>query len=443
MIAGLSLVLFLVAACGPVATPAPFEPLPTTAPSTGFPPEISGDVRERIVQALDRPGFVARVQMTIASFPEQEEPETLVAWVDVANRRARRESIQDERVANVVVVTPNSAATYDRSINRFEEISVSSVLLPPELAESLPPLLNNPALSGMVFLQMPLIHGDWRRSVGWSSVRLSGWDVTIDDPRVAMPGPVGAQVFLDRDTDVPVSLILGFPNEEGAPAENQFNVSYEVEFVGLGAVPSDFFDIDSLLAMALDYDGKLDDAESMEFATVWLGKEIDLGLDYPALELKNVGLGQREFVESFARFGYESSSDEDAVNKVEVTVWQREIWETQVVPNWSPNLWWRDPELSLQSIDVHGVAGEYAIGHPPGPQSVTPSEIRLWLPDSFVLITARVDPPPPEPSVSQYDVPSKANLVAATPVAPGVTEPSVFGTEEALVNLVRALRLLE
>jgi hypothetical protein len=305
--------------------------------------------------------------------------------------------------------------------------------------------------------------GDWRSSQAgdWEGEPATVWDVGIGNLGSELPGPFDARVYLDPEDTVPLGLEIVFPERMVEGSNDRLIRGYQVDFIGNDAESGNLFDSAELQAMVSSYGGKLDEARSLDFSAVWLGTKGEFGPGYPLLELKNVSLGARDLAGAFARFSYESNR-EGFVDKVDIMVWQRGIWESQLSQNAPSDAWWRLPDLSLESIDLGGVPGEYAIGNPLGPTpavAVSPSgsddtrpasppaisrpELRLWLPDSVVSVTARADWLPPASLVSQDDVPSKAPLVAATPGFPLVIEPSVFSTEEGLRELARALRVLE
>ena len=193
------------------------------------------------------------------------------------------------------------------------------------------------------------------------------WDVGIGNLWSDLPGPLGASVYLDSEDTVPRGLEIVFPDGMGEDSDDRLIRGYQIDFIDDDAGSEKLFDPRELQAMVASYGGKLDEARSLDFAAVWWGTGIDLGSGYPRLELKNVGLGERDLRGAFARFSYEGRAAEDAVDKVEVLVWNRDVWESQVSQNSPLDAWWRDPELSLESIEVSEVAAEYAIGYPEGP----------------------------------------------------------------------------
>ena len=442
----------------PTATPTPTVPPPRVAPAA------ERDIREQIVEAIQRPGFVTKVRISITP-PEEEAhfgSQTETAWIDLPGRRIRVEIRSDTQLTSVSIVSGGTDTTYNRDINTVDEYS-HSFTLPPEVAETLPPSLNNPALLGLGHLAMPLILGDWHPAgTGeWKQASASVWKA--DSPG----GPEGSErtfatIYLNAETLVPMGLEMTFA-QEGSTAEFTYLITYRFEFLAPDAVPEGVFDVQGLRELQHNYGGKLDEARSLDFTVLWLGKEFDLGEDYPKLELTNVSLGRGDPVGGFAAFYYRipSDSSDDSQGRVDVRVWQRDLWESQIQKNAPPDVWWRDPELRREEIAVDGVTAEFAIGpldpllppatvRPYSPERrmgqifQIPSrymELRLWLPDSVVFINASPIRPTQFPAIP----PEKGAAtppVAVTPDLGSAYDLNVFNTEEGMRALLQALEVL-
>ena len=387
--------------------------------------------------------------------------------MDLDQNRVRVQYYRSGQVTSFTVVADESAATYDRDQNRFREYDFPSQ----PLEGPLPPYLNNSALAGLGILYTVLGIGDWRSfQVGkWEGEPATVWDVEIGNLGSELPGPFDARVYLDPEDTVPLGLEIVFPEGMADGSSDRLLRGCQVDFIGDDAESENLFDASELQAMVGIYGGKLDEAKSLDFEAVWLGTEVELRPGYPTLELKNISLGARDLIGSYAHFSYESNR-EGVVDKVDIRVWEREAWESGVSQNAPADVWWRDPDLVVESIDLGAIDGQYAIGYPGGPAAARPvlptptapvrsvepdetgrpvpktrtrPEIRLWLPNSVVSITARSELQPIEIPASQDDLPSKAPLATATPGFPPVIDPSVFSTEDGLRELARALRVLE
>ena len=156
------------------------------------------------------------------------------------------------------------------------------------------------------------------------------------------------------------------------------------------------------------------------------------------------------------------NGSDDSQGQVDVRVWQRALWESQIQKNASPDVWWQDPELRREEIAVDGVTAEFAIGpldplvppaavRPSGPGRTGDQvrqiptrymELRLWLPDSVVFINASPIRPTQFPAIP----PEKGAAtppVAVTPDLGSAYDLNVFNTEEAMLALVQALEVLK
>ena len=72
------------AACSeatPTSTP-PVTPVPVT-------PAAEGDIRDQIVQAIQRPGFITKVGISISSLGAEGFLGSQTSWIDLPGQRAR------------------------------------------------------------------------------------------------------------------------------------------------------------------------------------------------------------------------------------------------------------------------------------------------------------------------------------------------------------------
>ena len=459
LMAALVIPLLLVAACAQ-ATPTPTVPPPRVASAAEL------DIRERIVEAIQRPGLVTKVRFSISS-PEEEaqrgsQTETVTAWIDLPGQRTHIEGRLNGRPTIVSIVSGGTETTYNWDITKVDEYP-ASFPPPPEVAKTLPSSLNNPALRGLGPLAGPLVLGDWHPAGAgeWKQAVATIW-------KTDYPGGLegskrtSATIYLNAETLVPMGLEMVFA-QEGNSVEIGLLVTYRFEFVAPEAMPDEVFDVQVLRELPQTYGGRLDEAKSLDFTLVWLGKKLGLGEDYLKLELTNVRLRQRNLEGRFAAFSYRTprGGSDDSQGRVDILVWQRALWESQIQQNASPDAWWRDPELRREEIAVDGVSAEFAIGRldplvPPatvrpyspgrrmGVLFQVPSrymELRLWLPDSVVKINASPIRPTTFPG-TPLEKGAAAPPVAVTPDLTSTYDLNVFNTEEAMRALVQALEVL-
>ena len=234
--------------------------------------------------------------------------------MDLNENRVRVQYYRSGQATSFTVMADESVATYDQDQNRFREYDFPSQ----PLEGPLPSYLDNPALTGLGILYTVLGIGDWRSSQAgsWEGEPATVWDVGIGNLGSDLPGPFDARVYLDPEDTVPRGLEIVFPDGMGEGPDDRLIRGYQIDFIDDDAGSDKLFDPRELQAMVASYGGKLDEARSLDFAAVWLGTGIDLGSGYPRLELKNVGLGERDLRGVFARFSYEGRAAEDAVDKV-------------------------------------------------------------------------------------------------------------------------------
>ena len=440
-------------------------PTPTAAPPR-VTPAAERDIREQIVEAIQRPGFVTKVRISITPPGEEarvgSQTETTTAWIDLPGRRAHVESRTNGREAHVSIVHSEMEVTYNREINTLEEHPFS-MRLPQEVAQTLPSSLNNPVLLGLGPLFWVLVRSHWRPLGGgyWEEAPAAIWEVDFPGGTEGATHTY-ATIYLDANTQLPLGEQLAFA-QEGSTAEFTYLVTYRFEFVAPEAVPEEVFDVQELRELQQNYGGKLDESRSLDFTLVWLGKEFDLGEDYPKLQLTDVRLRQRDLEGRFASFSYRvpRNGSVDSQGQVDVVVWQRDLWESLIQKNAPPDAWWRDPELRREEIAFDGVTVEFAIGplassgrkveplpKAPGNQGgqvfqipTRDMELRLWLTDSVVFIYATPIRPtqfPAMPPEKWAAVPP----IAVTPDLGSAYDLNVFNTEETMRALVQALEVL-
>jgi hypothetical protein len=410
----------------------------------------TGDIREQVIAALDRPGLFAQIR-TIIRTPggSQGWEQTTVAWLDISGRRARREEMSGQSLGSITIVAQDSQLTYYRDADELYE---SRIVMPPDWVNRFPPALHNPALTGMTPLTMALYADPWE-SIGsgtWQGRPASLWKAKHLGPD-SMIGMT--TIYLDPETNLPLGQDLGFAQREGEPVRFRYSVTYQIEFVPLEALPERAFDFDALREVNADFGGKLKEAAGLGLAVLWLGREAQVSDAYPMLTLQNIRLqpaGHPDGASVSFTYSFRDARHQPEVRgTIHVLVWPRPNWES-IEARDGTAAWWRNTSVQREPITIGSLRGEYAIGYLPPPERTRPdnaapdytpppprtnTEAVVWLPDSVVRLgTGPVwMPPPPEPSAANE------TPVIASPDQDQFIDMNPFNSPDGLRSILKAL----
>ena len=473
----------LAAACAP--TP------PAASPSQSS-EQPNGDVRERVVAALQRPGALTRVQITTrygGDTQGREQVET--AWLDLPAQQARIDRTFGGALSSISILANGIQASYDRDSNSLSEYPPS---LPTDgMKQKLPPSLQSPALVAAGPLTSALWLGQWKPlSQGeWQGKPAARWKTHFPGTYDSISAEVA--IYLDPATWLPLGMESRPTQKEPDLPDVLSVVSYGITFIPLGSAPPGLFDVQALRDMKASYGGSLEKAKTVGFTVLWLGRDTHLGDGYPTVPLDNVGVTSlQEPNGPLVRFSYRGDyRTPEPPGQLHLVVWPRGRFEASAANLAGPSAWWRDSAVVRRPAVIDGLQAEYAIGQltpfpapfvaplpapdpppvpapvrapvpPPVPtQGPTPgptglavgisvsvyTELIIWLPDSVVRVSAppmRGSPgtPPGAPPSAQSGAASPGSPPPAPSALPDFTDKNRFNNEEALRHLLGYLKVL-
>ena len=254
------------AACSP--------PTPTPTPE----PLSSDNIRERIVQSLEREGNVAQFEIAFSEEEGQQPVHLGSGWLDMAQQRVRFE----EDGGSIVVVAdghqfilhPGGASA---SLRESEIGTLSNAT-----GTDLPPGIDNAALTGLYPLVVPLaLPGIWVATGegDWNGEPSSVWEV---EHEFGESGDVLSVVHVDPETALPMGHILRLSGDSRS-ARSDNKITYSFTFVDSGDLPDGTFATQDMREELLGYGAH--EGEGPDYPLVWLGLEVEPGAGLPTLTL--------------------------------------------------------------------------------------------------------------------------------------------------------------
>ena len=401
-------------------------------------PLVPENVRQQVVGAMQRDGRLTKVDVRIVGPGNvgDAEGELQEVWLDLPGQQARVESRQAGRLQNVSVFVEGKRATYDPASNRIYELPVG---LSPEMANDPPPVLNNPALMAVLPLGMSIVLGGWRPAGDgeWQGTHASIWEA--DYPGPELPMHTYTRVYIDPRNGLPLGEEMEFAQQEGGQREPGYSVSYDFTFVVPEALPERGFNIGALRDMQLSIGGDPGEARDLGYTVYWLGEQVDLGDGYPTLQLYRSYTHESDRLRGpHSRFSYRvyMKTPSDPAGIVDVTVWPKEYWESNLASVLGPEASWLEPDAVREPAMIGDVNGEMAVsvvrsGHPESLGLIGAGELLLWLPDTVVLITA--SPIAPDGTTPKTGAPSEGE---------SPSDVNVFNSGEPLRLLMHRLEVL-
>ena len=398
-----AILMLILAACTQAPTPTPLPPLTTD------------NVRERVVDALQRDGRVMQFRVELRDVDGDVDGVQL-GWLDLANRRAHLKDGRGRGAAPTLVFTEGRQAVSTGNLggSGLFELPLLSLAATPWVA--LPPSVDNPALLALGPLGAALASGKAWTAAGageWEGTPATVWEVDYPGPELPMHTYV--RIYLDAALEWPLAEVLEFAPEEEEEREPGLTATYVFEFIEPNDVPQRAFDIEELRERAFRYGDH--SSTPPGFPVWWLGKSVEIGGGFPTLSLMRSGLtGPRR---DSAEFHYQVVSRvplqaSERFGMVEVAV--RPLTEDE----WSP-------PVDAEPITLAGMVGHRVLAS--GPTTTA----TVWLPGVIVSIEAPAltSVPPPE-----------SYAPGAEPPPDDGTDRNEFNNEQALRALVEHLEVL-
>jgi len=305
------------AACGTLA------PTPTPEP-------LSPDnIRQRIVQSLEREGHVAQFEIWFTDQGAQEPTLLINGWVDMANERGRI----DEPGGSTAVVSGGRAFNLHAS-SRSTSLTESAIRkLAPDVGVNRSPSVDNTALGMLNPLILPLAApGTWiAAGLGeWNGEAALLWEK--DHSLGEDNGDMHSTVFVDPQTALPTGQIFG-PRGVSRSAQRSNRFSYEFTFVSNGDVPVGTFATENMRERLLGYGAH--EGEGPDYRLAWLGPDSKPGGGLPGLTLQRSQVSGPSGI-PFTTFTYYPVSPSplpsgDQRGSVNITVRPTPAWEDWAV----------------------------------------------------------------------------------------------------------------
>ncbi len=285
------LVTLTLAACAPSATPTP-TPSPSPTPT----PLSPDNIRQRIVQSLEREGKVTQFEIARREGKAQEPTRLITGWLDLAGERGRAE----ESGGSIVVMA--DGIQFALHAGRGSPMLLESVIghVMDDSGVEVPPEIDNIALLVLNPLALPLGASEAWVAAGegeWGGAPALVWE--IEHP-LGESAEVLSVVYVDPETALPLGQILRLAGDSIVP-RSESRHSYKFTFVSNGDVPDRTFAPQELRERLLGYGEH--EGEGPDYRLAWLGPDTKPGVGLPALTLEQSQVSAPGGI-PFTRFTY-------------------------------------------------------------------------------------------------------------------------------------------
>ncbi len=382
--------IHLLAACGPS--------VPTSTPE----PLSVENVRDRILDSLQRDGFVTRYEVQVLDAPGIPRGEPSVGWMDIANARSRHEVLQGS--FSIALIADGGSGVLRSSGNNVtlredRELPAGAFAEP---WRHIPRPLN-----------VPLERGEaWARAdeTDWYGETVTAWSTTHEQIAQFAEWLAEETIFLDQATELPVGQRTILRSLETGEITRELGVTFVFEFEPEDSIEDRFFELESLRQETLGY-GRFA-GQGPDHDVYWFGDRIPSRGGSPELQLRSTRVVETH-AESHVEFIYDNPGPVPLgipPGSVEVLVGTPKWWHYHLIgahPHWSEN-------SERIAVEIDGIHAEFAVGDDDGSEAV------VWLPGAVVFVSAQ--------RVSSQGFP--ANSIYAS---------NAYDSAEAIMSLISVL----